>query len=123
MSCPASAIGTWVSREVGVSGDANNVFRLVVVSASRDENPGGGAGVMLDSSGCHQCSFSSAAGHQTTTGVALTLRFTRPSAEVDAMTGTLRNGSCSRRRDCRSAAPHSRISKCFSVDGEGVSAK
>ena len=87
--CPdASVLGTWVSREVGAHTDANNVFIF------RNHSDGGG-GVTLDSSGCHQCGFESAAGRQTSTGVTLALHFKSPSIEVDAMTGILSsNGSC-----------------------------
>ena len=80
--CPGgSVLGTWVSKEVGMPGDGNNVFVF--------RNLSDGGGVMLDSSGCHQCGFESAAGRQSSTGVTLTLRFKPPSVEVDAMTGTL----------------------------------
>ena len=76
--CPeGSVLGTWVAEK--------NVFVFRNLS---DE------GVSLDISRCRQCSFESAAGHRTRSGVALTLHFKPPSTEVDSVTGILRNDSC-----------------------------
>ena len=72
-----SVLGTWV--------EDSNVFVFRHLS---DGN------VSLDISRCRQCGFESAAGHQTRSGVALTLHFKPPSTEVDSMTGILRNDSC-----------------------------
>jgi hypothetical protein len=79
-SCPASALGMWLSQERHEDQVLrNNVFVLRSINNLSD------GGVTLDISGCHQCSFRSATGHQTDGGVTLTLHFSPPSTEVDAM--------------------------------------
>eukprot|EP00037_Helgoeca_nana_P016342 m.153861 g.153861 ORF g.153861 m.153861 type:complete len:698 (+) comp23475_c0_seq2:76-2169(+) len=81
--CPPTATGRWlaINRD---SPRSNNLFVLNVRSNGE---------VSMDTSGCSDCSFSSAIGSLTATGVNLTLRFAK-TAVTDFQVGTLMNNSC-----------------------------
>jgi hypothetical protein len=79
--CAPTVLGRWLSPL-----HPNDVFVLQNGAGSDDE-------VMLNTSGCHDCRFSSAKGRITSTGVQIILSFDTKS-EQDLVVGTLHNHSC-----------------------------
>ncbi len=79
-SCPASALGEWLSPS-----HPQDVFTFQHTSR--------GSAVVLNTSKCSDCAFSLAEGHLTSTGIVLTLSFdTKP--ERDRVVGTLNKLGC-----------------------------
>jgi hypothetical protein len=105
VSCPSTVLGKWSSRQkenpskldlfIFENAAANVGARAA--AGSEDVATGGGGvitngAVRMDFSHCADCSFKSATGTLTPTGVQLTLRFPA-SDRVDIQVGTLQKGS------------------------------
>jgi hypothetical protein len=82
--CPPTAAGTWVAYEKDKPEGQRNIFVL---------NADANGDVTMDLKGCHDCSFSSAVGRLTPSGVELDLHF-QASHVVDHQIGALANSSC-----------------------------
>eukprot|EP00040_Diaphanoeca_grandis_P010578 m.54202 g.54202 ORF g.54202 m.54202 type:complete len:714 (+) comp21876_c0_seq1:230-2371(+) len=86
LDCATTVLGQWYAADVShpTPGD-HNVFVFTQNATTME--------VVMDSSGCHDCSFESAIGRLTPTGVDITLHF-KGSQLTDHQIGTLRNDSC-----------------------------
>lgn len=82
LPCPNTVAGSWLAVQKGHT--RNNVFVFNVSS---------NGGVIMDFSDCGDCSFESAVGSLTATGVNLTLKF-HESTRTDFQIGTFANNSC-----------------------------